>query len=268
MEMTISLDKSLTLVRRELKLGVTNEVVSWFSYTPDLVEPTELEAQAKKLIIKVLKEKYEKFENWSGEWCHLPLPSLKFVNRGFPFIEFRIDLYLAAKLNIELSFSEAEELELIKPLKEAVEKFRVPVVLLGALADGDLMKLSQFKVLERDRLYITLDIPGFGEVRLKDSLISSFRRFFKGKKVGQALAESGLLPQDAGNLIDAPLKPGLELPTTPTGSYEDLVEVLKNLGWTKTKAEEVARFAMANYAERSFEDKIKLALQYSSPQFS
>ena len=118
--------------------------------------------------------------------------------------------------------------------------------------------------MERDSLYVTLDIPGFGEVKLRDTLILSLRRFFKGRKVGQALTQVGLLPLDAGNLIDASLQKTSLTLKQPSGSYEDVVSALKGLGYAKAKAEEAAKHAMANYPEAPLEDKIKFALNYFS----
>ena len=258
--MSVPVDKSLALVRKQIGLSAANEVVSWFSYAFGLTDPNELKALARKLIAKVLKEEYGNFDDWSAKWHYLPLPFLKYVNRGFPFIEFRVDLYIAASVHVRLDDDNDQQAQFAKPLKNEIQKFKVPITFLHALAEGDLRRLNQFKVVERERDYITLDIPGFGEVRLKDSLISCWRNFFKGKRVGQALSQAGLLPQDAGGIIDACLECPAGVPQLHSGGYEDLVNRLFSVGWSKTQAEERAKYVMGKYPDASLEEKIKYAL--------
>ena len=257
--MSVPVEKSLALARKQIGLSAANEVVSWFSYVFGLTDPNELKALARKLIVKVLKEEYGNFDDWSAEWHYLPLPFLKYVNRGFPFIEFKVDLYIAASVHVHLDDND-QQAQFAKPLKNEIQKFKVPITFLHALAEGDLRRLNQFKVVERDRDYITLDIPRFGEVRLKDSLISCWRSFFKGKRVGQALSQAGLLPQDAGGVIDACIESAAEVPQLSSGSYEEIVDALRNLGWNKTQAEERTKYVMGKYPNASLEEKIKYAL--------
>ena len=258
--MTVPLDKSLALARKRIGLSVANEVVSWFSYTFGLTDPNELKAQARKLIANVLKDEYGSFEDWYGKWSYLALPFLKYVNRGFPFIEFRVDLYIAATVHVRFDNYNEQQAEFVKPIKNEIVKFKVPVTFLHALAEGDLRRLSQFRVVERDRDYITLDIPGFGEARLKDSLIPCWRSFFKGKRVGEALSQAGLLPHDAGDIIDACLECPAGVPQLQSGGYEDLVNRLFSVGWSKTQAEERAKYVIEKYPDASLEEKIKYAL--------
>jgi len=92
----------------------------------------------------------------------VPLPFLKYVNRDFPFIELKVDLYLVAYVHVRFDYSDEQQAEFVKPLKKEIERLRIPVMFLDAIAKGDLRRLSQFKVVERDRDSITLDIPGFG----------------------------------------------------------------------------------------------------------
>lgn len=243
-------------------------MVTWFSYVTALADPSELEAQARKVIAKTLKEGYGKLNDWSGKWCYLPLPFARYVNRGFPFIEFKVDLYLAASVNVQLNYYDERQLEFVKPLKTEIEKFKVPIILLSAIADGDLKKLSEFKVVERDSYYVTLDVPSFGEVKLKDSLITSFRHFFKGRRVGQALTETGLLPLDAGNLIDARLEhASLRVTSSQKTSTEassadnsDVVAALETLGYKTREIQEVVKNA-GLVPSMSTEDKVKAVLK-------
>jgi len=261
--MTISWNKSLALARRQTGIGVIQEVVDWFSYTKDSYDANELKAHARKLIAKTLKDEYGDLEHWSGEWFYVPLPFLKYVNRGFPFIEFRVDLYIIASVcaSFDYGYYTAEQhAEFTKPLKRELEKLRIPILFLYALAKGDLGRMSQCKVVERDNLYVTLDIPDFGEVRLRDSLIPCWRNFFRAKAVGEALCEAGLLPKDAASLIDACLEKPAEVLQLRSGAYEDLVTGLRNLGWNKTQAEERANYVMEKHPDVSLEEKIKYAL--------
>jgi hypothetical protein len=258
--MTISWDRSLTLARQQTGVSELKEVANWFSYAKDSCDTNELKAQARKLIAKTLRDEYEDFENWYGEWFYVPLPSLKYVNRGFPFIEFNVDLYIAASVHVCVDYCNEQQAEFVKPLKKGIEKLRIPVMFLDAIAKGDLRRLSQFKVAERDCHYITLDIPGFGETRLRDSLIPCWRNFFKGKRVGQVLSQAGLLTQDAGGIIDACLERSTGVPQLPSGGYEDLVDGLFSLGWNKTQAQERAKYVMEKYPSASLEERIKYAL--------
>lgn len=258
--MSVPVDKSLALARKQIGLSAANEVVSWFSYAFGLTDPNELKALARKLIAKVLKDEYGSFEDWYGKWSYLALPCLKYVNRGFPFIEFRVDLYIAATVHVRFDNYNEQQAEFVKPIKNEIQKFKVPISFLHALAEGDLRRLNQFKVVERGRDYITLDIPGFGEARLKDSLIPCWRSFFKGKRVGQALFQAGLLPQDAGGIIDACIESSAEVPQLSSGSYEEIVDALRNLGWNKTQAEERTKYVMGKYPNASLEERIRYAL--------
>jgi hypothetical protein len=168
------------------------------------------------------------------------MSSAHVVMSSCPFIEFKVDLYIAAKVDVQLNYYDKKQIEFIKPLKTEMEKFRVPIAFLNAIADGDLKKLGQIKVVERDCHYVTLDIPGFGETKLKDSLITSFSYFFRGRRVGQALADAGLLPFGTGVLIDAvpahgllPPKTSQEISAGPSSvDNSDVVAALRTLGYT------------------------------------
>ena len=258
--MTISWDRSLTLAKQQTGLSALKEVANWFSYTKDRCDTNELKAEARKLIAKTLRNEYGDFENWNGEWFYLPLPSVKYVNRGFPFIEFNVDLYIAASVHVCVPYCNEQQAEFAKPFKKGIEKLRIPVMFLDAIARGDLRRLSEFKVVERDCHYITLDIPGFGETRLKDSLIPCWRNFFKGRRVGKALSQAGLLPQDAGGIIDACLERSASVPQLASGGYEDLVNGLLDLGWNKPDAKERAKYLMEKYPNATLEERIRYAL--------
>jgi len=266
--MSFSSQKSLALVKKQTGLNAANPVVSWFSYVTALADPGELEAQARKVIAKTLKEGYGKLNDWSGKWCYLPLPFARYINRGFPFIEFKVDLYLTANVNVQLNYYDQRQLEFVKPLKTDIEKFKVPIILLSAIAVGDLKKLNEFKVVEMDSYYITLDVPSFGEVKLKDSLITSFRHFFRGRRVGQTLTEAGLLPLDAGNLIDATLEHTLLLvPSSQEISAEassadnsDVVAGLEALGYKKKEIQQMVESAKLSPG-MSTEEKVRVVLK-------
>lgn len=270
-------NRSLALARRQVGPGVADVGTKWFGYALDSLDPGELKAEATKVIARVLKEECGKHNGWSGEWSYRPLPSVKYVNRGCPLVEFRVDLYLAASLRVELADGE-RELQFVKCLKREVEKLRVPIGFLDALGNGDLGALGQFKVVERDRQHITLDIPGFGELKLRDPLLLQWRTFFKGKTVGGALTEVGLLPPDAENLIDAGLRAlekakralpqavPLGLPGSAgdspeqEGDVQAVISALTNLAYPKKQAAQaVARAQFPPGA--SLEEKIKTALQ-------
>jgi hypothetical protein len=260
--MSFPLEQSLALLKEQTGLNVANEVVSWFTYVTALVDPTELGAQARRVIAKTLKEGYGEVNDWSGDWRYLPLPFARYVNCDIPFIEFKVDLYLAANVFVVFDYY-GEQVKFVKPLKTEVEKFRVPIILLSPIADGDVKKLSEFKLVERDPYYITLDVPGFGEVKLRDDLITSFRHFFKGKRLGQALTEAGLLPLDAGNLIDAMLEHALLSLNTSheiSADNSDVVGALEALGYkTKDIQKMVENAALA--PSMSTEEKVKVVLK-------
>ena len=256
----ISQNRSVALAKRQVSPNLAQEVVNWFGYAVSLCDPNELKAQARKLIAKVLRDEYGSFEDWYGKWSYLALPFLKYVNRGFPFIEFRVDLYVAASVHVRFDDYNEQQAEFAKPLKNEIQKFKVPVTFLHAVAEGDLRRLSQFEVVERDRDYITLDIPGFGETRLRDGLIPCWRSFFRGKRIGQALSQAGLLPQDAGGIIDACLERSASVPQLASGGYEDLVNGLLDLGWNKPDAKERAKYLMEKYPNATLEERIRYAL--------
>ncbi len=249
---------SQAIVRKQLGIGLAHEVTDWFAYVTGKYDPTELKARARSLIAKVLKDEYGKVDGWWGEWSYFPVPRVKYVNREFPYLEMDVDLYLAASLHVQLPGGEVC-FQFAKPLEREAEKLKVPIVLLDAIARGDLRLLGKFKVVERDCHYVTLSVPEFGEVKLWGALIPLWRSFFRGKDLGAALESAGLLPHGSGRLISQALTlaPVPSLPA-PGFSEEKFVATLANLGLKKTDAEELLKVVPHNI---SLEEAVHIALK-------
>lgn len=249
---------SQAIVKKHLGMSLAHEVIGWFAYVTGLYDPTELKAKARSLIAKVLKDEYGKVDGWWGEWSYFPVPRVKYVSRGLPYLEFDVDLYVAASLHIRLPAEEVS-LQFAKVLEKEAEKLKVPIILLDAVARGDLQLLGKFKVVERDYHYVTLSLPEFGEVKLWDALIPLWRSFFKGKDLGVALESAGLLPQGSGRLISRALSlaPVPSLPP-PGFSEEDFMATLTNLGLKKTDARELLKGVPPSV---SLEEAVHIALK-------
>jgi len=260
---------SQAIVRKQLGIGLAHEVTDWFAYVTGKYDPTELKARARSLIAKVLKDEYGKVDGWWGEWRYFPVPRLKYVNRGFPYLEFDVDLYIAASLHVQLPGGEVC-FQFAKPLEREAEKLKVPIVLLDGIARGDLRLLGKFKVVERDYHYVTLSVPEFGEVKLWGALIPLWRSFFRGKDLGAALESAGLLPHGSGRLISQFLPEGVALGSLAppaqralgeSGDASTVVSALMNLGYSKKEAEQA--LAQAQFPPgATLEEKITITLQH------
>ena len=115
---------SQAIVRKQLGMSLAHEVTNWFAYVTGKYDPTELKARARSLIAKVLKDEYGKVDGWWGEWRYFPVPRLKYVSRGFPYLEFDVDLYLAASLHVELPAEEVRS-EFAKMLEKEAGKVTI-----------------------------------------------------------------------------------------------------------------------------------------------
>lgn len=264
---------SQAVVKKQLGVSLAQDVIGWFSYVTSLYDPIELKAKARTLIAKVLKDEYGKVNDWWGEWSYIPVPRLKYVNRELPYLEIAVDLYINASLNLLLPAGEAR-FQFARALEREAEKLKVPVILLDAIARGDLRLLANFKVVERDCHYVTLSVPGFGEIKLWAALIPLWRNFFKGKDLGMALEETGLLPPGSGRLISQPLalagvpqgvalgslsSPAQQVPEVGR-DFQDVVSAIMNLGVSRKQAEQaVAQTQFPPGA--TLEARIKIALQ-------
>jgi hypothetical protein len=249
---------SQAILERQPGMTRAHEVTGWFGYVTGLYDPTELKARARSLIAKILKDEYGKVDDWWGEWSYSPVPRLKYVDRGFPYLEFDIDLHIAASLHVRLSGEEVR-FEFAKVLVKGAEQLKVPVVLLDAIARGDLQLLGKFKVVERDCHYVTLSVPEFGEVKLWGTLVPLWRSFFGGKDLGTALESAGLLPQGSGRLVSQGVAPA-QVPSLPQPGFseEDFMAALTNLGLKKTDARELLKEVPHSV---SLEEAMRIALK-------
>lgn len=237
----------------EIKRPLDPRKISWCNYLVLNSELDELTEKVRKDTRKLGKEIDEEL-HLSKLW-YIGVPYFRLIRRGVAHLTCEIDLYYVARDDID-------DWRWYGKITPKADKFEVPLTLVGPLIEGlrqNEIEAGDAKVLEREPGYTIYDYLG-REWKIPDAFLG-FLWALKEKGMGF----EGLLDPISCSLIDrfTVELPAPEAPMLPSGSYEDVVSALRNLGSTKEEAEEAARYVMEQHGNASLEDKVKLALNYS-----
>ncbi len=224
-------------------------VLGWFSFVEDGYDKTELRNMTQGIIERELKKEF-KAQEWHGLWWYVPIPRTKYVQRDLPRLTFEVDLYFSASVDVTwyyLGWSYGNcrmvPCAVVAPLHKKAEKFSVPLVLLKALAEGN---MADFQMVEKEKGWTTWHIDGFDqEARIPDSL-RDFLSSLSGKSLGKSLEKSGLIGPAMGVIVnDAmvsfPASTKLDLPPSAAFNEAEFVSAMAGLGISKSKAEEMLK---------------------------
>jgi len=215
--------------------GMTSDVPVLFRWA---IDAENLSKSARAVIGRAVHAEYGKRTAW---WVrkiwYVPVPRLSYSREGVGHLGMNITVYLVANVGIEVG-------DYIRPAIAVgqvgkPERMLLPITLLWALIEGD---RDRFRIVAKDGLWTTFEIPGMKAVKLHDGLLDGLARVLDRAPLDRVLQRFGiqaegiipLVVQDLLRLIlgQAVLRPHLDL--------EALEETLGNsLGYSQQEAREL-----------------------------
>jgi len=263
--------QAVEFLLKDRHLLIKPEVVEWFSYARIHFPESELEEKSEELIGKQVRKNIYRSADWSGNKYYIVGPYYQFVTSSHPYhYDFTLNLHLVASIEVNWTKGYHEysvNCVVIEPIKEGVEKFKLPLDFLEAISKGD---LSQFEQRGRDnRGYYTWHIPSLDQdVKLHGVLLRSLEDAFQGKPLGPALVYYGLANWGEGKLAEQSL---LMSPSTtsalvskeaPICKREEVEEALTG-GKLGIRARDAKKALDAVFnPSLSLEENVKHCLQY------
>jgi hypothetical protein len=263
--------QAVEFLLRDRHLLIKPEVVEWFSYARIHFSESELEEKSEELIGKQVRKNIYRSADWSGNKHYIVGPYYQFVTSRHPYYyDFTLDLYLVASIEVywTKNYQEhGEDCVVIWPIKEGVEKFKLPLDFLEAISKGD---LSRFEQRGRDnRGYYTWHIPSLDQdIKLHGVLLGSLGDAFQGKPLGPALVYYGLANWGEGKLAEQSLLMSLSTiralvsKEAPICKREEVEEALTG-GKLGIRARDAKKALDAVFnPSLSLEENVKRCLQY------
>jgi hypothetical protein len=233
-------------------LALDARKIWWCSYPVIDLEYDELMEKVERDRKKLIKEAGR--DLYVNELWYVGIPEFKLVRRGVAHLTCNIDLYYVA-----CDTTDGYRFAWCGKLIPKADKFEVPLCLITPLIDalsrGE-METDDAHIVERTSSHSVYDFMG-REWKIPDAFLG-FIWALRDKGEGF----ESLLDAISCSLMEKFTKelPSPEIQKLPTGSYQDLVEALRNLGSNKTEAEEKANYIMQKYPDVSLEEKIRHAL--------
>jgi len=223
--------------------------IFWCNYPMLDLQRDELEEKVNKdtrKLEKILDEKLFPTKLW-----YIGVPKLKLIRRGISHLSCEIDLYYAASDNHFWCW--------YGKLHPKADKFEIPPSLINPLLDGlnkGQAEIESVTIVERAPGYTVYEYLG-RDWKIPDAFLGFVWAL---KDTGRGF--EGLLDPISCALMDKFTNelPSLQTPKLVNGSYEEIVDALRSLGWNKTEAEEKARYLVEKYPGVPLEEKIKYAL--------
>ena len=264
--------QAIEFLLRDRHLLIKPEVVEWFSYARIYFSESELEEKSEEFIGKQVRKNIYRSADWSGNKQYIVGPYYKFITSRHPYsYDFTLNLYLVASIEVYWTkrYEEyASECVVIGPIKEGVEKFKIPLDFLEAISQGD---LSQFEQRGRDnRGYYTWHIPSLDQdVKLHGVLLRSLEDAFQGKPLGPALVYYGLANWEEGKqaeqsllLMPPSITSALVSKKTPICTREEVEEALTG-GKLGIRARDAKKALDAVFnPSLSWEENVRQCIQY------
>jgi len=158
--------------------------------------------------------------------------------------------------------------------------FYTPLLVLLSAAQGG-VEDKGVEVTDRNPPWTTYKVDDFSEpVPINDDFARFIADMTIKQKLGEALLARGIIDKQSAALIDLEIArlvkpevhskvkmPGQVLPAGPDntgGDYQDLVDTLTRLGYSKGEAMSAAKHVYQKFPHETLENKIKIAFQYFS----
>lgn len=247
-----SYEDAVQAVLQGIGMRVDPRKVLWCNYPIFCHEHDELMEKVKKDTKKLEKEIDDGLP--LNKLWYIGIPRFMLIRRGVAHLTCEIDLYYAAHDTV----SDYPWCWYGKLIPKA-DKFDIPLCLINPLIDAlsqGQMETNDAHIVERTPNYSIYDFMG-REWKIPDAFLGFIWAL---KEKGKGF--EGLLDPISCALMDKSTKelPSPEMPVPATGSYEEVVSALKNLGWNKEEAEKRAQYVLVTYPDISLEEKIKHAL--------
>lgn len=200
--------QAVEFLLRDLHMLIRPEVADWFRYIQNCFSQSELEEKGQQLVAREVRKNYPRGAEWFPEPEYIVAPFYKFLTTGPLYCyDFSLSLYLVAPADVEWkgrSQNYTETCAVIEIIKKDIEKFKLPLNFLEAVARND---LKQFQQVERDnRGYYTWHIPSLDlDVRLHGLLLKCLENAFRGKPLGPTLVYYGLANWEEGEMAEQSL---------------------------------------------------------------
>jgi hypothetical protein len=249
-------EDAVQVVLEGIGMRVDPRKVLWCNYPVFWHERNELEEKVDKDKRKLEKEVDD--DLYSSKLWYVGVPRFKLIGRGIAHLTCEIDLYYVA-CDTTGNYHQCWYGKIIPK----ADRFECPLSLVEPLVNSlkkNEIEFENAKVVERSPGYTVYDYLG-REWKIPDAFLG-FAWALREKGKGF----EGLLDPVSCALTDKFSKehPSRETPMlttgTQVGSYEDLVNGLRSLGWNKIQAEERAKYVMEKYPNASLEKKIGYAL--------
>jgi hypothetical protein len=245
-------EHAVQVVLEGIGMRVDPRKVLWCNYPCITLERDELEEKVRK-DTKKLEREIENDLCQSRLW-YVGVPRFKLVRRGIAHFACDIDLYyVACDTTSDYVFTWYGK------LIPKADRFECPLSLIEPLLNA-----LEHNEIELDNAIIIERTPSYGiyaflgrEWKIPDAFLG-FLWALKDKGRGF----EGLLDPVSCSVMDKFAKelPCPETPKIANGSYEEIVDALRSLGWKKTDAEDRARQVLEKHPGVPLEEKIKYAL--------
>jgi len=221
----------------------------WCNYPVLALDKNELEDKVKKDTKKLEKEIGGDLDP-SRMW-YVGIPRFKLLRRGIAHLSCEIDLYYVA--------SDDEFGGWYGKIQSKADSFEIPLSLIKPLLDSldeGKDEVESATAVERAPGYTVYEYLG-RDWKIPDAFLG----FVWALKDGGEGFE-GLLDSISCALMDkfTSEPPCADMPKLTNGSYEEIVDALRSLGWNKTEAEEKARYLLEKYPGVPLEEKMRYAL--------
>ncbi len=245
-------EDAVQAVLQGIGMRVDPRKVLWCNYPAITLEQDELGEKVRK-DTKRLEREIEHDLCPSRLW-YVGVLRLRLVRRGIAHFACEIDLYYVA-----CDTTSDYDLSWYGKLIPKADRFECPLSLIEPLLNAlehNEIDLDNAIVIERTPSYGVYDFLG-RDWKIPDAFLG-FLWALKDKGKGF----EGLLDPVSCSLMEKFTKelPSPEMPKLGSGSYEEMVEALRSLGWNKTEAEDKARQVLEKHPGVPLEQKLKYAL--------
>ncbi len=267
-----------------------------YSFLPPDDKKRECERVIEESIEASIPESLRPFLNWEYRLAYRLLPSAQYsLIEDMPCLKLGFDIAVVVEIEYCLKPSEiafrghpvtlptmhrgsyAEPLENPELLGYAYKLFMrddlgaarywrwqtIPCILAQGLMRGDIEPQGT-RITRASGDSTSYEVDGFNEEIV---VTDTFSKYLREIGSWQGLGEKAILSSKLVTVVVRAMErlaKELSSPETPkliAGDYEDLINALWSLGFTKTEAKEKARYVSGKYPDASLEERIKHALR-------